>query len=262
MGSGRKAVKISQEAAAESKPDPEAAADTQAAFNKKKGVTKGLSFAPAKAAGSAIRIPTNSKRSPGRGGKISPKSPVSFNAEVIVESIPARTNHLSTPRTWQSSLFGCQLTDKAGCKICIKTTACPCLAAAEISSFGEFETAPDGHKMQWCCLYLCCPPCVAYLLRSGVRELFNVKGSAVGDCLACLFCHSCAMCQELRFVREVAPTVKLGQPTIPSAMKRSLRATASGGGGGGGGGGGYEVVLPPVPPRMRALRPLAAAGLE
>eukprot|EP01052_Picozoa_sp_SAG31_P004064 SAG31_NODE_164_length_21790_cov_26.291411_10_plen_297_part_00 len=228
MGSSRRGVKISQPAVQQGGDAHPASIDTS-------------SFQPS---GSHVAAATDTRRHPTNDfcrpaislssradnpksqtdaqRMASRKGGLSFATEVTVESIPARANSVKRTRRWQTgSLFGCQLYDFAGVKICLKTTFCPCMAAAEVASFGEFDSAPDAHKVYWCCLYCCCPPCVAYILRADVRKLFNVEGSTTADCLACLFCHGCTLCQELRFVREVAPQINVRRDAIPSAMRQS-----------------------------------------
>ena len=43
-----------------------------------------------------------------------------------------------------------------------------------------------------------CLSCYACIYRTKLRNLYNIKGSDCGDCLASFFCPHMALCQEYR----------------------------------------------------------------
>ncbi|XP_036002319.1 cornifelin-like [Fundulus heteroclitus] len=89
------------------------------------------------------------------------------------------------PEGWSTSLFEC-FNDMSNC--CFACWCFPCMQCQTAKQYG------------WC---LCMPlldvcGVVSCILRSNIRERYNIPGSAFSDYATVLCCHCCAWCQMNR----------------------------------------------------------------
>eukprot|EP00246_Nothoceros_aenigmaticus_P008645 TRINITY_DN23518_c0_g1_i1.p1 TRINITY_DN23518_c0_g1~~TRINITY_DN23518_c0_g1_i1.p1 ORF type:complete len:205 (+),score=9.79 TRINITY_DN23518_c0_g1_i1:217-831(+) len=67
-----------------------------------------------------------------------------------------------------------------------------------------------------------CVSCYACGYRKGLRTKYNLEDAPCGDFLTHFFCHTCALCQEYRELREHGhsyPSVSLTDPPPTQSMK-------------------------------------------
>ncbi|XP_071486792.1 cornifelin homolog B-like [Diadema antillarum] len=90
-------------------------------------------------------------------------------------------------RQWSTGLFDCF----SDISTCLMGTFVPCHLCFMASDMGESL-----------CAALCVPN-AGLVLRALFRGRHNIEGSVMNDCLATVFCHSCAQCQLAREISMI-----------------------------------------------------------
>ncbi|XP_026209344.1 cornifelin-like [Anabas testudineus] len=106
---------------------------------------------------------------------------------------------------WSTGLLDCCSDVDTCCRAC---WFFPCMQCETADKFG------------WCCcvpmLDECCV--VSYLLRTSIRQRYNIPGSCCGDYCTVIWCYQCAWCQMHREVK-----IRTSEPTTIQVVASQLR---------------------------------------
>ncbi|XP_026209347.1 cornifelin-like [Anabas testudineus] len=110
-------------------------------------------------------------------------------------------------RDWSTGLFDCCSDMET---FCCGFWCFPCM---------QCETA---HTFGWCCCVPMADECcvVSYLLRTSIRERYNIPGSCCGDYCTVIWCNECAWCQMRRELR-----IRANQTTTMQVVTSQLLNT-------------------------------------
>merc|ERR1711881_666153 len=90
---------------------------------------------------------------------------------------------------------------------------CPCVTwarvAAQSGAFKGFGKPPTANiydiDAMFCLLYACCSHfhcCLGIISREHLREAYSINGDCMADCMIHTFAHQCALCQEMRELKQ------------------------------------------------------------
>lgn len=115
---------------------------------------------------------------------------------------------MSGPSPWKTNVMGVL----GDCRVLFASVLCPALAYYTTSE--QFES-PPASVTESCIGGYCL--CCGFLLRSRLREKYNLDGSILGDFLAHMMCHCVALARIWREAEFQADAVKCNrmQPSLP-----------------------------------------------
>lgn len=96
---------------------------------------------------------------------------------------------------------------------CVVTMICPCVTWARVASqSGAFKGSskpPTANiydvDAMFCLIYACCSHfhcCLGIVSREHLRQAYNINGDCMADCMIHTFAHQCALCQEMRELKQ------------------------------------------------------------
>ncbi|KAK4777482.1 hypothetical protein SAY87_017669 [Trapa incisa] len=164
-------------------------------------------------------------------------------APVSADVAAVRTTGVG-PNRWSSGICAC-FDDMQSCCIGL---FCPCYLFGKNAEFlgsGTLMGSCTTHFLLWslvntiCCLVTdgiflglpgCFVACYACGYRQALRSKYNLEEVPCGDFVTHFFCHSCAICQEYREIRErggdsSTPDLSLTAVTAPSVQTMDSSST-------------------------------------
>eukprot|EP00054_Salpingoeca_dolichothecata_P008140 m.46517 g.46517 ORF g.46517 m.46517 type:complete len:102 (+) comp17532_c0_seq1:58-363(+) len=88
---------------------------------------------------------------------------------------------------WDASFCGCC----SSCCRCLYAFVCPCCHLGEIATQVDEDSSPTAN----CLLALICFPTFLSIVRTAIRQKFNIRGGFCQDIVASCFCPICVQMQ-------------------------------------------------------------------